>query len=161
MPNMLSGACHVPKWASKSTPLKQRLFGPLLSTQYINVSRYSLHLLSSPFLHLTLNNQQWLSSTHLTASNSASTKKSQNVVCSSKTCSKVSIAQQLLWHLRTSRRVSLFFFRGYLLLFFSLDIGESDQPIPLPNVNANVMKKVGSSELWYYCAACPLNACIL
>jgi S-phase kinase-associated protein 1 len=32
-----------------------------------------------------------------------------------------------------------------LFLYLFLDVGESDQPIPLPNVSSSVLKKVSSS----------------
>jgi hypothetical protein len=63
--------------------------------------------------------------------------------CSSRTWSKVSLAQKT-----ALSRCPPFFDRGRGGGGgISLDIGEADAPIPLPNVSSNVLKKVRSAPL--------------
>lgn len=45
--------------------------------------------------------------------------------------------------------------RRVVLISFRSDVGESDQPIPLPNVSSSVMKKVGATRFSDSCR--PIN----
>lgn len=46
----------------------------------------------------------------------------------------------------------------YTSQFVFIDVGESDQPIPLPNVSSSVMKKV---RIWGSLLSCDLDVCQL
>lgn len=80
--------------------------------------------------------QTWFFSLHPTMSSSSSIRRLPSAVSSSRTCSRVRLSSTPL-----TLRVP-FLHAHDLNVFVYADVGESDQPIPLPNVSSSVLKKV-------------------
>lgn len=113
-----------------STPLEFLYMGmslislssPSPTQQPLPTNSYSSHI------------EKWFFSSLQTTSNSTPTRRLLSVVSSLKTCSRVRLHPS-----HSAPQTS------HLHLFPCLclpDVGESDQPIPLPNVSSSVLKKV-------------------